>query len=205
MALGIKDNRVLVLNRLWQAVHICTVERAVALVFVGHARVVHEDDGAFQTFSFPEWTSVLPDPEAERIRTIALDIRPPQVIVLSHYDRFPRKEVRFSRQSVFERDKFTCQYCGRRLEGRLLNLDHVLPRHQGGHTNWENVVCSCLDCNRRKGNRTPEEAGMRLLRPPQRPRWRPLMQTNVPIDPEHLWRHFVDLSRWTVEMGAAAG
>jgi 5-methylcytosine-specific restriction endonuclease McrA len=76
---------------------------------------------------------------------------------------------------VFTRDKYTCQYCGTMPHRSQLNLDHVIPRSLGGKTSWENVVASCVDCNRRKGGRTPEQARLRLLRSPARPRWSPFM------------------------------
>ncbi len=99
----------------------------------------------------------------------------PRVIVLMHFDRVPRRQVRFSRTHIFRRDRYTCQYCERTPPRSQLNLDHVVPRAQGGLTTWENVVCSCVSCNRKKGGRTPEQAGVRLQRRPRRPRWTPLM------------------------------
>jgi 5-methylcytosine-specific restriction endonuclease McrA len=99
----------------------------------------------------------------------------PRVIVLTHFDRVPRRQVRFSRTHIFRRDRYTCQYCELTPPRSQLNLDHVVPRAQGGLTTWENVVCSCVPCNRKKGGRTPEQAGVRLRRRPRRPRWTPLM------------------------------
>ena len=93
----------------------------------------------------------------------------PRVIVLLFFDRLPKKEVKFTRHNVFERDKNTCQYCGTIFDRNDLNLDHVVPRDRGGTTTWENVVCSCIPCNTRKGNRLPQEAQMSLIRKPKRP------------------------------------
>ena len=104
-------------------------------------------------------------------------IRVPRVIVLLAYDHLPKARVRFSRFNIYARDDNTCQYCGRRFRRAELNLDHVVPRSRGGSTTWENVVCSCIPCNLRKGGRTPEEARMRLLRAPTRPRWTPMFRT----------------------------
>ncbi len=130
-----------------------------------------------------------------------LRLRVPRIVLLTLYDRMPRKEVKFSRNNVFERDEHTCQYCRRRFDRKELNIDHVVPRHRGGATTWENVVCSCLPCNRSKGNRTPEEARMPLLRHPRRPRWRPFVEVQFRHSYENAWRHFLDSSRWRVEMG----
>jgi 5-methylcytosine-specific restriction endonuclease McrA len=192
---------VLVLNRLWQAVHICTVRRAITLLCMEHALVVAEEEGSFATYDFAQWC-LFPGGEAEDVVcSVHLRVRAPRIVLLTLYDRMPRKEVKFSRNNVFERDEHTCQYCRRRFDRKELNIDHVVPRHRGGGTTWENVVCSCLHCNRTKGNRTPEEARMPLLRHPSRPRWRPFVEVQFRHSYENAWRHFLDSSRWRVEMG----
>ena len=91
-----------------------------------------------------------PEPEHEMVHTISWKIRVPRVIVLMLFDRLPKKEVKFTRHNVFERDNNTCQYCGKVFDRSDLNLDHVHPRDKGGLTTWENVVCSCIPCNTRK-------------------------------------------------------
>jgi 5-methylcytosine-specific restriction endonuclease McrA len=195
---------VLVLNRLWQAVNVCSVERAMTLLFMGHAQVVHAEGEAFNTFSFGEWcdfTNRGVHRESEVVRTISFRIRIPRIILLLFFDRLPNKEVKFTRQNVFARDRSICQYCGRRFERPDLNIDHVVPRQHGGKTTWDNVVCSCVDCNRRKANRTPEEAGLRLIRRPKKPRWRPFLEVQFVKTVDHSWRHFVDLAYWNVELG----
>jgi len=125
----------------------------------------------------------------------------PRVIVLLLFDRMPRKEVKFTRHNIFERDKNTCQYCARPMPREQLNLDHVIPRDRGGPTTWENIVCSCIECNTRKANRTPTEAGMHLVRKPKRPKWRPFLQINFSLHHHDSWKHFVDLAYWNVELG----
>lgn len=198
---------VLVLNRLWQAVNICTARRALTLLFEGHAQVVFGDQtGAYQTFNFFEWkdfSRVQPDPES--IATVSFRIRVPRVILLLFFDRLPKKEVKFTRHNIFERDKNTCQYCGRTLDRKDLNLDHVVPRDRGGPTSWENIVCSCIPCNTRKANRLPVEAGMRLIRKPRRPKWRPFVQIQVGMPCHESWRHFIDVAYWNVELGQEFG
>jgi len=198
------NRQVLVLNRLWQAVNITTVRRAFVLLFQGQAHVVsHHSEDQYQTHDFESWRDVSRRfPEGEMVHTIAYPVRVPQVIVLSLYDRLPRKEIRFTRLNIFERDRNTCQYCGRTFERKELNLDHVLPRDRGGVTSWENIVCSCIPCNSRKANRLPHEAGMRLIRPPKRPRWRPFQGVReIPGRETGFWKHFVDVAYWNVELG----
>lgn len=195
--------QVLVLNRLWQAVNVCSVRRALALLFQGQAQVVlNEGDGSFQTYSFREWrdlSSTRPHPES--VHSVSFKIRVPRVILLLVFDQLPAKEVKFTRHNIFERDKNTCQYCGRVFERKDLNLDHVIPRDRGGPTTWENIVCSCIPCNTRKGNRTPQEARLRLVRKPRRPKWRPFLHVHLGIPAHDQWRHFIDLAYWNVELG----
>jgi 5-methylcytosine-specific restriction endonuclease McrA len=197
------NQQVLVLNRLWQAVNVCSARRALALLFEGHAQVVFDaPDGSFETYSFGQWKDFSQQaPHPECIRTVSFRIRVPRVILLLMFDRLPKKEVKFTRHSIFERDKDTCQYCGRTCERRDLNLDHVIPRDRGGPTSWENIVCSCIECNTRKSNRTPHEARMGLIRKPKRPRWRPFVQVNLGLQCHDSWKHFLDLAYWNVELG----
>jgi 5-methylcytosine-specific restriction endonuclease McrA len=193
-----------VLNRLWQAVNICSARRAFTLLYQGHAQVVAADDeNNFATHDFASWLDVslsAPEPEHEMVTTISWKIRVPRVIVLLLFDRLPKKEVKFTRHNVFERDNNTCQYCGKVFERQELNLDHVLPRDKGGLTTWENVVCSCIPCNTRKGNRLPHQAHMTLIRKPKRPKWRPFVHVTFSSQQHESWRHFVDLAYWNVEL-----
>lgn len=207
VALG---QQVLVLNRLWQAVNICSVRRALTLLFEGHAQVVaHTDSGDFRTFDFHQWrdfsSRTVQDEQDDVVRTVALRIRIPRVILLLFFDRLPRKEVKFTRHNIFERDRNTCQYCGVVFERRDLNLDHVVPRDRGGPTTWENIVCSCIRCNTRKANKSPAEAGMRLIRKPKRPKWRPFVQVTFGSPIHDSWKHFLDVAYWNVELGEEVG
>lgn len=193
------DTGVLVLNRLYQPVHVTTVRRAFTLLYQGAARAIDEQ---FQLFDFPSWSALAAAGE-EAVGTVGRRVRVPRVIVLLAYDRLPRARVRFSRFNIYARDDSTCQYCGRRFRRAELNLDHVLPRAQGGATSWENVVCSCVACNLRKGGRTPEQAGMRLLRAPVRPRWTPVFRTAARRALYREWRPFLslaDVAYWNAEL-----
>lgn len=199
----ILDQPVLVLNRLWQAVNTCSVRRAFTLLYQGHAQVVSADEGNnFFTHDFTSWRDFSQaNPEPEMVKTISVNIRIPRIIVLLLFDRLPKKEVKFTRHNVFERDKNTCQYCGKLFERTELNLDHIFPRDRGGQTTWENIVCSCIPCNTKKGNRLPHEAGMQLIRKPKRPKWRPFVNITFTQHHHDSWRHFLDLAYWNVELG----
>lgn len=195
------DSSVLVLNRLYQPVNITTVRRAFTLLYQGTAKAI---DREFQTFDFDSWAALSAEVhDTDVLRTVAKTIRIPRVIILQVFDRFPRLHVRFSRQNIYLRDKLVCQYCGERFARADLNLDHVVPRSRGGRTTWENVVCSCIPCNLRKGNRTPEEARMRLLQDPTRPRWSPFERGREGAITYEDWRpflSFVDASYWNTEL-----
>jgi len=201
------NQQVLVLNRLWQAVNVCTARRAITLLFEGHAQaVLAASDGSFQTYNFREWHDFSQqESHPECIRTVSFRIRVPRVILLLLFDRLPKKEVKFTRHNIFERDRNTCQYCGRVFDRKDLNLDHVIPRDRGGPTSWENIVCSCVACNTLKANRTPQEAGLRLIRKPKRPKWRPFVQINLGLHYDESWKHFLDIAYWNVELREDAG
>jgi 5-methylcytosine-specific restriction endonuclease McrA len=204
---GDLDIPVLVLNRLWQPVNICSARRAVTLLFLGHAQVVHIDEEQnFLTHDVESWSQVVEGvSELQVLRSISLAIRVPTVIVLSSFDRLPRQEVKFTRQNVFERDGYTCQYCSKTLEVARLNLDHVIPREKGGRTTWENVVCSCITCNTRKANKLPADVNMFPAREPRKPRWRPFLSSAIagnggPRIHHESWHHFLQSNAETVEV-----
>jgi 5-methylcytosine-specific restriction endonuclease McrA len=166
----ILHSKTLVLNRSFLPIHITTVRRACVMLYQGIARAVDEQ---YQTFDFGSWCDNGTARQALGLVGRAMPV--PRVILLVTFDRVPRRHVRFTRHNVYARDHDTCQYCGRRFPRSELNLDHVVPRSQGGLSTWENVVCSCHPCNRRKGGHTPEQSGIRLLRRPSRPAWTPFL------------------------------
>jgi 5-methylcytosine-specific restriction endonuclease McrA len=195
------NESVLVLNRCWQAVNICTVGRALTLLYIGHAEVIiclkdeNVDGRKFQTFSFEEWTDHSSSYAGEDVvHSAQRTFKMPTVILLKFFDRLYGKEVKFTRHNIFERDDHCCQYCGEKMDRKLLNLDHVIPRDMGGSTTWENIVCSCISCNTKKANRTPSQAGMRLLRKPKRPKWRPMVNVSMKEVHNPDWENFLDMA-----------
>jgi 5-methylcytosine-specific restriction endonuclease McrA len=195
------NKSVLVLNRSYLPVHVTSLRRAFSLLYQEVARAVDE---GYETFDFQSW-SRLSTFGQESVGTSVGEIRVPRVIALLHFDRVPMRHVRYSRVNVFARDRYTCQYCGTSPHRSQLNLDHVVPRSHGGKTSWENVVCSCVECNRRKGGRTPEQARLRLLRRPRRPRWSPLANLVVGPSCDEQWRPFLRGADGDVRGAAAAG
>jgi len=138
---------VLVLNLNYEPLNICRVRRAVVLLYWGRAEMLENGSGF--------------------IHSVGYDFPVPSVIRLAYMIKRPWLERKLTRLEVFNRDQYTCQYCGR--ETRQLTLDHIIPRYRGGQHTWENVVSACIPCNRHKAGRSPEQAGMRLIRRPSRP------------------------------------
>jgi len=139
---------VLVLNQNYEPLNICRVRRAVVLIYRGKAEMLENGTGFIHsaTNTFPL----------------------PSVIRLAYMIKRPRPMRKLTRLEVFNRDQYTCQYCGKQTH--QLTLDHVIPRHQGGEHIWENVVGACIPCNRHKAGKTPSEAAMKLIRHPAPPR-----------------------------------
>jgi 5-methylcytosine-specific restriction endonuclease McrA len=197
MTAGILSSEVLVLNNLYQAVQITSVRRAMCLLYKDLVKVVDSD---FSTYDFANWSDLPVASVDDVVRTPRRRIRVPRVVLLVHYGRLPRYDVRFTRKNIFYRDRNRCQYCGRRFRTHELNLDHIQPLSRGGRSTWENVVCCCLRCNRVKGNRLPHEMSMKLIREPVRPRWHPLARLRLTQRRYQVWRNFLDAAYWNVEL-----
>ena len=186
----------LVLNRNWQPVNVATVARALVLLWNESARVVDPDD--YRTYTWADWSQLRVRDGDPSIQAIRLRLRAPEVIVLANYDRLPSAAVSFSRRNLFKRDHWTCQYCGLQPGADELTIDHMVPRSQGGTSTWENCVLACLACNKRKADRTPREAGLKLRHAPVRPLWKPMYARHtVRIDS---WSKFVSEAYWNVSL-----
>ncbi len=196
MSSSVLERPTLVLNRNWQPVAVSTVARALIKVWNESARIV--DPANFQIYGWEDWASIRPGDNDPVIRTQWLTLKVPEVITLTHYDRLPVKIVAFSRRNVFKRDGYMCQDCGCKPGSEELTIDHILPRSRGGMSSWLNCVLACIDCNTRKANRTPEQAGMPLRSTPSRPMWNPLYAPHgVRIES---WSKFVSEAYWNVEL-----
>lgn len=163
--------------------------------------------GHYVNYDFASWaelSQLQAQLERERhdwVRTVRYDIAVPRIIRLLAYDKLPEHGVKLNRRNLFARDRNKCQYCGRIFSTSDLSIDHVLPRAQGGKDSWENLVCSCIRCNARKGGRTPDQASMRLIRKPEKPRRNPLITLRLGHEKYSSWRAFLDHAYWSVELG----
>lgn len=154
------EQQVLILNQSYEPLSVCNVKKAVVMVYLGKAEII--EMGAYA------------------IRSIQHSIPQPVVVRLWRFIRSPGKRIILSRKNVIKRDRFQCQYCaGVNIP---MTVDHVIPKTQGGKDRWDNLVAACIPCNTKKGNRTPERAGMPLLRKPKKP------------NPLTFFQHFVSRS-----------
>jgi 5-methylcytosine-specific restriction endonuclease McrA len=134
------------------------------------------------------------------IRAVSFSLKLPSVIRLLRYVRIKKRfdYVPFSRANIYARDGYTCQYCAHQLPTQELTFDHVVPVSQGGRKDWENIVTCCVSCNRRKGGRTPEEARMRLVKPPRRPDSAPAIRITIGLrNAPDSWRDYL---YWNLEL-----
>lgn len=172
------NEQTLVLDQSYRPVEIVPWWVAVALHFKNKVEIVEEYD--------------------VDVRSTYLVIKCPAVVRLVRRFRRDKKPVKFSRVNIYGRDKFTCQYCGKKFPMKGLTYDHVIPRAQGGKTVWENIVSACNDCNRDKGGRTPSEAKMKLLKKPVQPTDTPTIV--IPISRESAPAAWRDYLYWTGEL-----
>lgn len=207
MGIEVLDSRVLVLNKSYMPIRTITVFDAMAKLFGETVEAIAiEENGSYTSYDFESWSEIssfrkefekeLDDGKRiDWIRTPSLHLMVPRVVRLLTYDKIPQVIARLTRKGIYERDGYTCQYCGKRYRTENLNIDHIVPRSRGGVNSWENLVCSCITCNRKKRNRTPKEAGMRLLSKPHKPK--PSFDFKV-SGPDHYedWDHFVSDQYW---------
>lgn len=170
--------QVLLLNITYEPLKIINWQRAITMLCLGKVEVIEEYD--------------------RDIHSVTFTVKLPSVVRLLKMVKRHKRPVKFSRQNIYARDRYRCQYCGERYATEELTYDHVLPKSRGGKTEWENIVTCCIDCNRKKGGRTPSEAGMTLVRKPSRPTWVPALKITIAFHrvPES-WRDYI---YWNVEL-----
>lgn len=168
----------LLLDQSYAPVKVIHWQRALTLLFLNKVEIVESYD--------------------DEIKSPTVIIKIPAVVrLLRAFKRF-RKPVKFSRVNIYARDRYTCQYCNKQFPIAELSYDHVLPRAQGGKTEWENIVTCCVDCNAYKANRTPEQAKMKLHSKPSRPEWVPALVISVNRKSmPAAWREYL---YWTSEL-----
>ncbi|MCC9135149.1 HNH endonuclease [Pontibacter silvestris] len=163
-------DKALILNQDYSAIAVCTIQKAFLLVYLQKAELVSKAEGAF-------------------LHSISHSFPVPSVIRLQRYVKVPYYGISLSRHNIMRRDSYVCQYCG---SMKNLTLDHLLPRSRGGATNWLNLVTACSRCNTRKGDRTPEEAGLKLQQKPVKPSLQSFLQLHLD-NHNHDWRIYLGI------------
>ena len=164
------NRSVLMLNQNYEPLTITSARRAIVLMFQGKAEMIETADGL-------------------KIRSVSRSYSLPSVVRLWQYKKVPFKRIMLTRKNIITRDGNRCQYCGT-TKGPM-TVDHVIPKRLGGTDSWENLVCSCSGCNNKKGDRTPEQSHMNLLKKPTRPTYITFIQRNHRVDDR--WKPYLFL------------
>ncbi len=177
MAMSVLNRPTLVLNKNWVPINTISVRDAIVRCsnewlddrnkIQPVARILDID--TWRLYSWDDWKELLPIDGDAIVHSAHGQHKAPEIIIVGRYSRIPKNQLNFNRKNVFRRDGDTCQYCGKRFPNSELSFDHVIPKCQGGGNSWDNIVLSCVGCNQKKGGRTPEEAGMKLIRQPMKP------------------------------------
>jgi len=171
MSMNGKLNRqVLVLNQNYAPLQICNVKHAIVMLYLNRVEMV-ESDGVM-------------------IHTVDDSFPLPTVVRVKRYIDYRGYEIVLSRKNIMRRDEFRCQYCGK--HDSQLTLDHVQPKRYGGKDTWENLVTACIRCNNVKGDRTPEQAEMPLLRKPKKPHYVQFLKQHID-EPIQSWKPYIFL------------
>jgi HNH endonuclease len=210
--------KVLVLNRNWCAIGVVDMQDAIGLVYATYtdgepkARIVTPPPkGNYEVWDWGDWTSLRPEEGEHGLVSASAIYKVPEVILLSKYEYTPEQKVNFCRRSLWRRDNYSCQYCGRKPKEDECTIDHVVPKSLGGGTSWTNCVLACYRCNSQKADRRPEDAvrskdkskkwvgpsPMKLLREPVKPEY------SVVKDKVHVldtWKHWLDKMYWEVSL-----
>ena len=172
------SHEVLVLNSDYEPLNVCNIRRALLLLYLEKADVLHVHEGA----DIPKLTT-----------GHGGSFPAPSVVRLRYHVKRPLPELKLSRRSIFARDNYTCQYCG--VQSRDLTIDHILPKRHGGGMQWENLVACCRRCNTRKADKLLQHSGMKLARSPKRPRYVPYISLTKYINgaKNEVWRDYLPI------------
>ena len=164
--------QVLLLNITYEPLRIINWKKAITMLCLGKVEVIEE--------------------YSREIHSVSFTVKLPSVVRLLRLVKRPKTPVKFSRQNIYARDRYRCQYCGARFATEDLTYDHVIPKSRGGKTQWKNIVTCCIDCNRKKGGMTPAQAGLPLLKKPTRPSWLIGFRTRFASkEPPVQWRDYL--------------
>ncbi|MCJ8329489.1 MAG: HNH endonuclease [Lentisphaeria bacterium] len=198
------DARVLVLSKSWIPIDTTTVFEALKKVMTERARIVAAD---YSLYGMDEWIDNWGDAkkiaelaEEKIIHAVNFNMAIPEVIVTTEYNGFFMKKAKLSRNAIFARDNYECQYCGKHYKKDQMNIDHIIPRSKGGKTIWTNLVLSCISCNCKKGNMLLEDVGMKLRRKPFQPHWSMVKNKKAYNNIPKSWEEFLGKLYWDISL-----
>jgi hypothetical protein len=171
------DRPVLVLNKSWIPIRIITVKRACTLVFAEKASIILPSD--YSLYNWNNWLNFELGEGEIGIEMVHGKMKLPEVIVLLKFNKANLSGVKLTKRNLYIRDSNVCQYSGKKISSKNADIDHILPKSRGGKTSWENMVVCSKEINRLKGNKTPEEAGLKLIKKPEKP-----IYTKIMLDPK---------------------
>lgn len=195
------NKEVLVLNKSWLAIDVADIKKAINLLFSfyqnGQPKAVVVDTETYSEYTWEDWSKLKPIDDSKIIRTYSQEFRLPRIIRLTRYSNMPKRTLAFNRRYLYERDSYTCQYCGKKPGSSELTIDHVIPKSHGGKTTWENCVVACVSCNVKKSNILLENTNMTLLNKPAKPKCNFLKgKKTIAKD----WQDFISEMYWEVEL-----
>ena len=197
---GVKNRPVLMVNRNYQPINTVTLQSAVNKVLNEIAVILlppGDEAPVWQEMSWADWENLTPKEGEVTLDAVNRVFKVPEIIKAKEFSDVPNRNVKLSRRAIYRRDKNTCQYCGKRAPLDELSIDHVWPKALGGKTEWDNVVVSCLDCNRKKGCMPLEQCGMALRSTPRMPHYDILQGRSIRVDS---WQHFLGDCYWEVPL-----
>lgn len=186
------------------AINVISLKKAIILLFKSHnngepkAHVVETSElDKYSTYTWDDWAKIQPEDNESFITASNGIIKVPKIIKLFKEDILPMKKIHFSRNAIFRRDKYLCQYCSTQLNRSNCTLDHIIPRSKGGLTVFTNVCTCCFDCNLKKGNKSLQEAGMHLLHQPKKPSINVIYTDDLMTES---WGDFISSMYWNCEL-----
>lgn len=189
----------LCLNKSWIPIGTKTAGEAISSLFSGNYLAVHveEQDGApnFFTYNLDEWLTLPTKNNELYINSVRLKVKVPVVIVAKNFNQIPLIETKLSYQRISERDNYTCQYTGKKFSREEIrtngSIDHIVPKSRGGKESWENLVFCDKDVNLAKSNKTPEEAGLKLLKKPSSVAFKIPISLTIKNKNNKYWDYFI--------------
>ena len=149
------ENKVLAVNKCWFPVEIISYKDAFRLLCKGHAKALETIESSYVMHTMESWMDLHMHEKYDKVNTVSMEIPVPEIIVLTEYDRIPKRFINFSKQNLLIRDNYTCGYCGCECDNETATIDHIHPQSKGGKTSWTNCIIACTECNHKKADNLP--------------------------------------------------